>query len=62
MLSIGFRIFCLHRGFCHRNEPDLLLFLFIIIRDRKVDIIVDVKIKLTHPLPNACSHTNFNRV
>ena len=28
MLSIGFQIFCWYRGFCHRSESDLLLFLF----------------------------------
>ena len=28
MLSFGFRIFCLYRGFCHRTGSDLLLFLF----------------------------------
>ena len=27
MLSFGFRIFCLYRGFCHRTGSDLLLFL-----------------------------------
>ena len=25
--SIGFRIFCWYRGFCHRTESDLLIFL-----------------------------------
>ena len=29
VLSIGFRIFCWYRGFRHRSESDLLLFLFI---------------------------------
>ena len=28
VLSIGFLIFCLYTGFCHRTESDLLLFLF----------------------------------
>ena len=28
VLSIGFRIFCWYKGFCHRTEPDLLLFHF----------------------------------
>ena len=28
VLSFGFRIFCWYRGFCHRSESDLLLFLF----------------------------------
>ena len=28
VLSIGFRIFCWYRGFCHRTGSDLLLFLF----------------------------------
>ena len=26
VLSFGYRIFCWYRGFCHRNESDLLLF------------------------------------
>ena len=26
VLSIGFRIFCWYRGFCHRAESDLRLF------------------------------------
>ena len=29
MLSIGFRISCRCRGFRHRSESDLLLFLFV---------------------------------
>ena len=29
VLSFGFRIFCWYRGFCHRTESDLLLFLLI---------------------------------
>ena len=28
VFSIGFRIFCWYRGFCHRTGSDLLLFLF----------------------------------
>ena len=28
VLSIGFRIFCWYRGFCHRIESDLLFSLF----------------------------------
>ena len=31
VLSIGFRIFYWYKGFCHRTESDLLLFLFICI-------------------------------
>ena len=30
VLSFGFRIFCLYRGFCHRTESDILLILNII--------------------------------
>ena len=29
VLSIGYRIFCWYRGFCHMIESDLLLFLFV---------------------------------
>ena len=29
VLSIGFRIFCWNRVFCHRSESDLLLFSYI---------------------------------
>ena len=29
VLSINFRIFSLYKGFCHRTESDLLLFLFL---------------------------------
>ena len=29
VLSFGFRIFCWYRGFCHRTESNLLLFLLI---------------------------------
>ena len=28
MLSIGFRIFCWDRCFCHRSESDFLFFIF----------------------------------
>ena len=28
-LQNGFRIFCLYKGFCHRTESDLLLFLLL---------------------------------
>ena len=35
VLSIGFRSFCWYRGFRHRSESDLLLFLSIEIEDQQ---------------------------
>ena len=56
VLSIGFRIFCWYRGFCHRTESYLILFICISVHTKsynKENIVVgDVHVLFPGPWTN----------